>query len=110
MSFAVEPGEVVGVVGGASPDGADEHPEPLVVPADLPLHGLARRLNRPGWAAGSGVATVGGLMTATLGHIPRRGEEVEVDHVRLRALASGRKRVRRIEAEALQSAAEDTVA
>ena len=102
--------EVVGVVGGASPDGADEHPEPLVVPADLPLHGLARRLNRPGWAAGSGVATVGGLMTATLGHIPRRGEEVEVDHVRLRALASGRKRVRRIEAEALQSAAEDTIA
>ena len=39
-----------------------------------------------------------------------KGDQVEVDHVRLRALASGRKRVRRIEAEALQSAAEDTVA
>jgi putative hemolysin len=67
------------------------------ITGELPLHELAQRIGRPTWASGEDVVSVGGLLAARLGRIPKTGDEVEVDGVRLRVLNSDGRAVREIE-------------
>lgn len=69
---------------------------PLVVKGETPLHELAAKIRKDEWGTGESVTTVGGLLSARLGHVPRPGEEVLVDGVRLRVLESNRRRVSRV--------------
>ncbi len=68
-----------------------------VVGGELPLHELAARLDRDGWADGEGVVTVGGLVAARLGRIPVSGDVVQVDGVTLRVVEAGPRAARRVE-------------
>ena len=68
-----------------------------LVRGDINLHDVATLLHRPEWARGESAATVGGLMQQRLGRVPRPGEEVEVEGVRLRVVSSDPRAVRRVE-------------
>jgi putative hemolysin len=73
----------------------------LAVPGDTPVHELAQRLRLVAWPARrrvspSSAVTVGGLLVAHFQHIPRPGEEAEIDGVRLRVLDSDRRAVKRV--------------
>jgi CBS domain containing-hemolysin-like protein len=68
----------------------------LIVKGATPLHELAAKIRRDDWGQGLSVKTVGGLLSAELGHVPRAGEEVIVHGVRLRVLDSTRRRVGRV--------------
>ncbi len=70
--------------------------ERIVVPGETPIHDLAEMLGRPGWASGEAVVTVGGLVSARLGRIPRSGEELLVDGVNLKVVESDGRAARRI--------------
>jgi CBS domain containing-hemolysin-like protein len=69
----------------------------IIVPGDMPLHDLATRLGRETLAGPERVNTVGGLFSARLGRVPRAGEAIEIDGVRLRVLESDLRSVRRVE-------------
>ena len=60
----------------------------LIVPGDMPVHALARRVERPEWASGATADTVGGAVVERSGHVPVGGVEVELDGVRLRLVDS----------------------
>lgn len=68
----------------------------LVMEGDTPLHEVRERLGRPDWALDTPVVTVGGVIAAQLGRIPRPGEEVEVEGVRLRVLEADGRAVRKV--------------
>lgn len=72
----------------------------LVVPGSTPLHELRRMLNHSGWGAATPVATLNGLITAHLHRIPRRGDELEIDGVRVRVRSVGRQVAAEVELEA----------
>lgn len=71
-------------------------PRAFTVPGDTARHDLAAKLNRDSWGENESAATVGGLLQERLGHVPAVGEEVEVDHVRLRVLEADSRRVLRV--------------
>ena len=73
----------------------------LAVPGDTPLHELANRLRLADWPARRRAkpitaVTVGGLLVTHFQHVPRPGEEAEIDGVRLRVLDSDRRAVKRV--------------
>jgi putative hemolysin len=74
-----------------------EDAEAIVVDGDLAIHELARELGLSGWGQDSPVATVGGLVVAKLSRVPRVGEVVEVEGVRLRVVESDARVVKRVE-------------
>jgi CBS domain containing-hemolysin-like protein len=68
----------------------------FTVPGHTPVHDLAQRLGRPGWAAEASAVTVGGLLVAHFQLIPRPGDEASIDGVRLRVLDADRRAVKRV--------------
>jgi putative hemolysin len=68
----------------------------LLLPGDVPLHEVREMLEKPEWAAEETVVTVGGLVASHLGRIPRPGEEVEVEGVRVRVLEADVRAVRKV--------------
>lgn len=79
--------ELVGEIG--EPGRAPEIATPgrggeVTVAGDTPLYEIARMLGLPGWPAGHGEVTIGGLITSELRRIPTGGEELTVDGVRMR--------------------------
>ena len=78
---------------------ADGH---LIVPGDMPLHELARRIERPGWASGATADTVGGAVVERIGHFPVGGEETEIDGVHLRIVDGDGKVARRVYVRPIQ--------
>lgn len=71
-----------------------------LVPGETPLHELAARIGRPQWSANSEVVTVGGLVVAQIGRVPRPGVSVIVDGVQLKVVSSDRVAVRVVEVSA----------
>jgi CBS domain containing-hemolysin-like protein len=105
--------ELVGQIGEAVEAGAVVHQthaedgaegEMLVVSGDTAIHDLARELGLAGWAADAQVASVGGLVVARLSRVPRAGEAVEVEGVRLRVLESDERMVKRVEVTVVRRA------
>jgi putative hemolysin len=85
----------------ASPESVDAVEGELAVPGDTPLHELASRLHLADWPARRRpkpitAVTVGGLLVTHFQHVPRPGEEAEIDGVRLRVLDSDRRAVKRV--------------
>lgn len=82
--------DVVNELLGPMHEGADtrvvaQDEKGMVVRAEMPVSHLADYLRRPGWASDSDVRSVGGLLVAKLGRVPRVGDSVEIDCVRLTA-------------------------
>lgn len=80
---------------------------PRVLRGDLSLHEVAAMLRRDGWGADEDVNTIGGLLTARLGHVPRPGEETVVDGVRLRVVDSTRRHVRKVRVDLVREPPRD---
>jgi putative hemolysin len=84
----------------ASPESIAPVDGELAVPGDTPLHELAHRLHLDDWPARRPkpitAVTVGGLLVTHFQHVPRPGEEAEIDGVRLRVLDSDRRAVKRV--------------
>ncbi|MBC7785518.1 MAG: HlyC/CorC family transporter [Burkholderiales bacterium] len=55
----------------------------MIVRGEMPIVHLADHLNRPGWAGDADVRSVGGLMVARFGRVPRTGESFEIDGIKL---------------------------
>ncbi len=69
----------------------------FVVAGSYPIRSLSERLGRHLDVDDAGVHTLGGLVTSELGHVPRVGEEIDLDGVKLRVLEASDRRVARIE-------------
>ena len=69
----------------------------MVVPGDLPVHELARQIERHDWPGETSAATINGLIVEQLGRVARTGETLTVDRVRLRVVESDERSVRRVE-------------
>jgi CBS domain containing-hemolysin-like protein len=82
-------------------------PDLLIVSGDTPRHELAARLGLPERSPDGGVVTVGGLVVSRLGRVPAPGEEVTVDGLTFKVLASDGKVVKSV-AVRRSSAAEET--
>jgi putative hemolysin len=83
----------------STPDSLNAVDGELAVRADMPVYELAQRLGRGGWPPTRSphpAVTVGGLLVAHFNHIPRPGEEAELDGVRLRVLDSDKRAVKRV--------------
>ena len=57
----------------------------MVVRAEMPITHVADYMKKPGWGDGADVRSVGGLMVSRIGRVPRAGESVNIDGVRLTA-------------------------
>lgn len=68
----------------------------LIMEGDMPLHEVRERLGRPDWALEETVVTIGGVIAARLGRIPRAGEEVDVEGIRLHVIEADGRAVRRV--------------
>ncbi len=85
----------------ATPPDPAHSRDAMVVAGETPIHEIAGQLEREGWGEGHGVTTVSGLVVARLGRIPKAGQHVEVDGVRLCVVESTRQRVERVRLEPL---------
>lgn len=57
----------------------------MVVKAEMPVSHLADYLKKPGWASSAETRSVGGLLVSRLGRVPRVGDEVAIDGIKLTA-------------------------
>lgn len=76
------------IVGHMSEEGEDDRilkkmNDGWIVSGDMPINQLADMLNEPTWGQSEGVRSVGGLLMARLGRLPRLGDRVNIDGVQL---------------------------
>ena len=96
MGTATQPAGDDGAAAGSGGRGADDGE--LAVPGDTPVHELVQRLGLATWPAGSGQepVTVAGVLIAHFHRIPRPGEQLVLNGVRLRVIDADRRVVRRV--------------
>ncbi len=55
----------------------------MIIRGEMPISHLADHLQKPGWSSDADVRSVGGLIVAKLGRVPRTGESLMIDGVKL---------------------------